>query len=100
MSDYIRVIEDLEVSHGVDGWTLVEMDWSAYDGMSCFQYERTVVGEGVELAIVWRAQPATFEHNGWWKRDRTERVLELSKRDWSRIERGLYNEPVDMDSYE
>lgn len=95
MSEYIRVFENRDVINGVDGWVLIDMDWDPEDGMSCFQYERAIPGEGVELAIVWRPQPITFTHRGWWQRDRTERVLTLTECDWSRLERGLYHEPVE-----
>lgn len=96
MLDYVRVIENIDVVSGQDGWELIDMEWDPEDGMSCFQYERTVPGEGVELAIVWRPQPVTFVHRGWWERDRTERVLGFTDRDRSRIERGLYNDPVEV----
>lgn len=94
--DYFRVTENLDVINGQDGWELVEMDWDPRDGMSCFQYERTIKDKGVELAIVWRPQPVTFVHRGWWDRDKTERVLEMTDCDWSRYERGLYNDPVEV----
>lgn len=98
-TDYIRILEldGDEVAHGVDGWTLLDMEWYPEDGMSCFQYERTIPGEGVELAITWRPQPVTFKHTSWWERDRTERVLGFTDRDRLRLERGLYNEPVEFD---
>lgn len=98
--NYVNVYQDVEVFTGVGGWELVDMEWYQEDGMSCFQYERTIPGVGVELAIVWRPQPVTFNHVGWWERDRTERVFNLTERDWSRWERGLYNDPVDVDLYE
>lgn len=100
MEDYTKVYEDLDVSEGVDGWFLNDMEWYPEDGMSCFQYERTVPGVGVELAIVWRPQPTTFRHTGWWQRDKTIRVLEFTDRDRSRIERGLYRDAVDVNNYE
>lgn len=96
---YLKVYEDLPVTDSVDGWELIDMEWYPEDGMSCFQYERLIPGEGVELAIVWRPQPITFRHVGWWERDRTERVLILTELDWNRIERGLYNEPVEGYEY-
>ena len=94
---YIKVYEDINVIDGVDGWELVEMDWSPDDGMSCFQYERTISGVGVELAVVWRPQPTTFRHEGWWDRDRTERVMTFTELDWYKYERGRYDEEVDFD---
>lgn len=96
---YIRTYSDLDVQHGVDGWVLDDMEWYTEDGMSCFQYER-ITPEGVELAIVWRPQPATFQHEGWWERDRTERIFAFTERDRMRLERGLYNEVVEFDRYE
>lgn len=94
---YIKVYEDVAVTDGADGWELVEMDWSPEDGMSCFQYERTIPGVGVELAIVWRPQPTTFRHTGWWERDRTERVVKFTELDWYKYERGHYDEEVEFD---
>lgn len=96
MSEYLKVYEDLQVINGQDNWELIDMEWYPEDGMSCFQYERTIPGEGVELAIVWRPQPITFRHTGWWERDRNVHVLGFTDRDRSRIERGLYNEPVEI----
>jgi hypothetical protein len=93
--NYIKVYEDLDVISGTDNWDLIDMEWYPEDGMTCFQYERIIEGEGIELAIVWRPQPITFRHTGWWERDRTERVLELTALDRSRYERGLYNDPVE-----
>ncbi len=94
---YIKEYIDYDAHHGVDGWLLVDMEWYPEDGMSCFQYERTIPGVGIELAVKWREQPATFQHEGWWERDRTERILKLTERDWSRYERGLYSEPVEVE---
>lgn len=96
MDNYVKVYQDLETQHDVDGWKLVDMEWYQDDGMSCFQYERKTE-EGLELSIVWRPQPVTFKHTGWWERDRTERVFELTECDKSRLERGLYHEPVEFD---
>lgn len=93
--NYLKVYEDLEVVHDVDGWKLVDMEWYPEDGMSCFQYERLITGEGIELAVVWRPQPNTFRHTGWWERDRTVRVFELTNLDRIKIERGLYNDPLE-----
>lgn len=96
---YIRNYTDRDVLDGVDGWELVDMEWSPEDGVSCFQYERTIPGEGIELAVVWRAQPTRFRHEGWWERDRTERVLALTELDYHKLERGLYDEEVSFDWY-
>lgn len=83
-----------ETFNGVEGWELEEMDWDPVTGVSVFYYTR-----GEETRTVYRPQPVTFKHEGWWERDRTERVLGFTDRDLSRIERGLYNEPVDMEQY-
>ena len=90
---------DKNIQHGVDGWELVEMDWYQDDGMSYFLYERIVPGTGIEIAEVWRPQPTTFRHEGWWERDRTERVYEFTELDRYKYERGHYNEEVDYDRW-
>lgn len=85
------------LEHNKDGWQLVEMDWFPEDGMSRFIYERTIPGVGVESSVVWRPQPTAFNHEGWWERDRTERVFELTELDWLKYERGHYDEEVEFD---
>jgi hypothetical protein len=86
---YLRIIEDTEVTHGVDGWYLDDMTWYPEDGLAVFQYERTIPGVGLELAIVKRPQPTTFKHPGWWGRNRTQETLKLTEKDWLRWERGI-----------
>jgi hypothetical protein len=88
----------VDKQHGVDGWELVEMDWNPDDGVSYFLYERTITGVGVETRVVYREQPTTFRHDGWWDRDRTERVYKLTELDKFKIERGYYNEEVEFDN--
>ena len=96
-TEYIKIYQDLDVHHEVDGWLLVDMEWYPEDGMSCFQYERTIAGVGVELAVKWREQPIHEGHDGWATRNRDVKVLGFTDRDLLRIERGLYNEPVEID---
>ena len=94
---YLKVYENLNPTHGVDGWLLDDMTWYPEDGIAVFQYERTIPGVGVELAIVSRPQPTIFRHDGWWARDRAERTLPLTDRDWLRWERGIDLNPEDFD---
>lgn len=88
-----------DIKHGVDGWVLVEMEWYPEDGMACFQYERNVPGVGVESTVTWRPQPVTERHEGWSTRNRQEVVLGYTDCDRIRLERGLYNDPVDVEGY-
>lgn len=93
---YLNVFYDIERQHGVDGWLLDDMTWYPEDGMTCFQYERAIPGVGLELSVVWRPQPTTFKHDGWWERNRQESVLPLTDRDWMRWERGIDLSPEDV----
>lgn len=86
---YVAVHEDLNVQHGVDNWELDDMTWHPEDGMACFMYERNIPGVGVELAIVWKEQPAHDKHVGWKLRSREEVTLGLTQRDLLRWERGI-----------
>lgn len=97
MSEYVRIYEDFPALHGKHGWELVAMDWDPDTGSSCFQYERHIQGEGTELAIIWRDQPTIEAHQGWSTRNRDEVVLPLTDCDWSRWDRGLYSEPVEIE---
>lgn len=96
--DYVNVYYDLEVTHDQDGWQLDDMTWYPEDGMACFQYERAIPGVGLELAVIWRKQPAHTSHEGWQQREKTERVFSLSECDWLRWERGIDLNPVDFDA--
>lgn len=59
-----------EIRHGVNGWQLIEYDWSPTTGIGKFKYERvTEAEEGLEptreVQNLQRMQPSGPEHVGW-----------------------------------
>jgi hypothetical protein len=97
---YVNTYYNLDVSHGVDGWYLDDMEWYPEDGAACFQYERSIPGVGLELAVVWREQPSMFEHQGWKDRNKDVQVLPLTEKDWIRFERGIDLTPEEVVEYD
>ena len=49
------------LTHGVDGWTLEDMDWDPETGIAQFTYEHPQLGE----SITYRHQPSLLRHSGW-----------------------------------
>jgi hypothetical protein len=96
--EYVKIYSELEVEHGVDGWYLDDMEWRG-DGLALFQYERSVPGVGLELAIVTRKQPTLPRHPGWANRKPPSTVT-LTEKDWVRWERGIDLNPPELVDYD
>lgn len=92
--EYIKIYEDRDVQHGIDGWQLDDMTWYG-DGVAVFQYERSIPGVGLELAIVLRNQATLPNHAGWTLK--SSGVLSLLEKDWIRWERGIDLNPEELE---
>lgn len=62
-----------DIRHGVDGWSLADMDWDPDTGVSRFEYQ----GLGGTVLIVFRDQPTRPDHQGWSDRQEPQLIYIL-----------------------